>query len=168
MDQFFANLANQVSQFNAAQINAQGQFNAGQANTVERFNAELNNQRDQFNAQNQIAIAQGNAQWRRQIATADTAAVNAANQLNAQAVLGISEQAYENLWQYFADTMEFAWTTADNEADRQKALAIAQMQADNNIDVAKLKGDYESSQAVGGFVTDILKIGLGKGGFLGF
>ena len=40
------------------------------------------------------------------------------------------------------------------------------MQADNNIDVAKLKGDYESSQAVGGFVTDILKIGLGKGGFL--
>ena len=166
VDQFFASLANQVSQFNAAQINAQGQFNAGQANTVERFNAELNNQRDQFNAQNQIAIAQGNAQWRRQIATADTAAVNAANQLNAQAVLGISEQAYENLWQYFADTMEFAWTTADNEADRQARLAVAQMQADNNIDVAKLKGDYESSQAVGGFVTDILKIGLGKGGFL--
>ena len=168
VDQFFANLNNQVSQFNAAQINAQGQFNAGQANTVERFNAELNNQRDQFNAQNQIAIAQANAQWRRQIATADTAAVNAANQINAQAVLGISEQAYENLWQYFADTMEWAWTTADNEADRQSALAVAQMQADSAIDVAKLKGDYESSQAVGGFVTDILKIGLGKGGFLGF
>jgi hypothetical protein len=167
VDQFFASLANQVSQFNAAQINAQGQFNAGQANTIERFNAELNNQRDQFNAQNQIAIAQGNAQWRRQIATADTAAVNAANQLNAQAVLGISEQAYENLWQYFADTMEFAWTTADNEADRQARLAVAQMQADNNIDVAKLKGDYESSQAVGGFVTDILKIGLSPGGFMG-
>ena len=168
VDQFFANLNNQVSQFNAAQINAQGQFNAGQANTVERFNAELNNQRDQFNAQNQIAIAQANAQWRRQIATADTAAINAANQINAQAVLGISEQAYENLWQYFADTMEWAWTTADNEADRQSALAVAQMQADSAIDVAKLKGDYESSQAVGGFVTDILKIGLGKGGFLGF
>lgn len=168
VDQFFASLANQVSQFNAAQINAQGQFNAGQANTVERFNAELNNQRDQFNAQNQLAIAQANAQWRRQIATADTAAVNTANQINAQAVLGISEQAYENLWQYFADTMEWAWTTADNEADRQSSLAIAQMQADSAIDVAKLKGDYESSQAVGGFVTDILKIGLGKGGFLGF
>ena len=167
VDQFFANLNNQVSQFNAAQINAQGQFNAGQANTVERFNAELNNQRDQFNAQNQIAIAQANAQWRRQIATADTAAVNAANQINAQAVLGISEQAYENLWQYFADTMEWAWTTADNEADRQSALAVAQMQADSAIDVAKLKGDYESSQAVGGFVTDILKIGLKPGGFMG-
>mgnify|MGYP005991131711 CR=1 FL=1 len=166
VDQFFANLNNQVSQFNAAQINAQGQFNAGQANTVERFNAELNNQRDQFNAQNQIAIAQANAQWRRQIATADTAAVNAANQINAQAVLGISEQAYENLWQYFADTMEWAWTTADNEADRQSALAVAAINADAQRDVAKFKADYESSNAVGGFVTDILTTGLMPKGFL--
>lgn len=168
VDQFFANLNNQVSQFNAAQINAQGQFNAGQVNTVERFNAELNNQRDQFNAQNQIAIAQANAQWRRQIATADTAAVNAANQINAQAVLGISEQAYENLWQYFADTMEWAWTTADNEADRQAQLAIAQMNADTQKDIAKFKGDYESSQAIGGFVGDVLKMGLESGFKFGF
>lgn len=166
VDQFFASLANQVSQFNAAQINAQGQFNAGQANTVERFNAELNNQRDQFNAQNQLAIAQANAQWRRQIATADTAAVNAANQINAQAVLGISEQAYENLWQYFADTMEWAWTTADNEADRQANLAVASINADAQRDVAKFKADYESSNAVGGFITDILSTGLMPGGFL--
>ena len=166
VDQFFANLSTQVSQFNAAQSNAQGQFNAGQANTVERFNAELNNQRDQFNAQNQIAIAQANAQWRRQIATADTAAVNAANQINAQAVLGISEQAYENLWQYFADTMEWAWTTADNEADRQSALAIASINADAQKDIAKFKADYESSNAVGGFITDILGTGLMPGGFL--
>ena len=67
------------------------QFNAGQVNTVNRFNAELNNQRDQFNAQNQIVIAQFNAQWRRQIATADTAAINRANELNAAAVLDISK-----------------------------------------------------------------------------
>ena len=37
VDQFFANLANNVSQFNT-QANAQNQFNAGQANTVARFN----------------------------------------------------------------------------------------------------------------------------------
>jgi hypothetical protein len=168
VDQFFANLAQQTSQFNAAQVNAQAQFNAGQANTVERFNAELNNQRDTFNAQNQLAIAQANAVWRREIATADTAAINAANQINAAAVLGISETAYENLWQYYADTMEWAWETADNEADRQANLAIAQMQADNNLEVAKFKGDYESSQAVGGFVTDVLKIGLNTGFKFGF
>ena len=102
VDQFFANLSTQTSQFNAAQANAQAQFNAGQANTVERFNAEMNNQRDQFNAQNQLVIAQSNAQWRRQIATA------------AKAVLDISNTAYNNLWQYYADSMEHAWEAADN------------------------------------------------------
>jgi len=30
----------------------------------------------------------------------------------------------------------------------------------------KIKGDYESSAAVGGFVTEVLKLGLGSGGFM--
>ena len=45
-----------------------------------------------FNAQNQQVIAQSNANWRRQIASADTVAVNRANELNAQSILGISNQ----------------------------------------------------------------------------
>ena len=164
VDQFFANLSSQVSQFNASQQNAQNQYNAGQINTVERFNAEMNNQRDQFNAQNQLVIAQSNAQWRRQIATADTAAVNRANELNANAILDISKTAYDNLWTYYADTMEWAWTTADNEAERQKDLAVAQISASAATEAARIKGDYEASAAIGGFVTDVLKIGL-TGGF---
>ena len=166
-DQFFQNLGQQANQFNATQQNSQAQFNAGQANTVQRFNAEMNNQRDQFNAQNQMVIAQANAQWRRQIATADTAAVNRANELNANAVLDISKTAYDNLWNYYSDTMEWAWTTGDNEAERQAKLAVAHINAQAGVDAAKIKGDYESSQAVGGFITDVLKIGLGKGGFFG-
>ncbi len=166
VDEFFANLANQTAQFNATQANAQAQFNAGQANTVNRFNAEMNNQRDQFNAQNQTVIAQSNAQWRRQIATADTAAVNRANEINAAAILNISDTAYNNMWSYYADTMEWAWTTAENEAQRAMQIAVAHINADASKDVQKIKGDYESSAAVGGFVTDILKIGL-TGGFGG-
>jgi hypothetical protein len=86
-DQFFANLATQTSQFNAAQTNAMSQFNAGEANVMERFAAEMMNQRDQFNAQNRLVIDQNNAQWRRQVATADTAAINRANELNATNLL---------------------------------------------------------------------------------
>jgi len=160
VDQFFANLSNQTSQFNATQQNAQSQFNAGQANTVQRFNAELNNQRDQFNANNQMVIAQANAQWRRQIATADTAAVNRANELNANAILDISKTAYDNLWTYYADTMEWAWTTADNEADRQAQLAAARISAEASSEAAKIKGEYEASAAIGGFIGDVLKLGL--------
>ena len=160
VDQFFSNLSSQVSQFNASQSNAQSQFNAGQENTIDRFNAELNNQRDQFNAQNQMVIAQANAQWRRQIATADTAAINRANELNANAVLDMSKTAYDNLWQYYADTMEWAWTSSDNEADRQAQLAAARIASEGAAQAAKIKGDYEASAAIGGFIGDVLKLGL--------
>ena len=156
VDQFFANLSQQTSQFNATQSNAQAQFNAGQVNTVNRFNAELNNQRDQFNAQNQVVIAQSNAQWRRQIATADTAAVNRANELNAAAVLDISKQSYDNLWNYYADTMEWAWTSAENDKDRVVQMALGELSAKTQENLAKLKLDAEESGAIGGFFSDIL------------
>ena len=156
VDQFFANLAQQTAQFNSTQQNAQSQFNAGQANTVNRFNAEMNNQRDQFNAQNQIVIGQSNAQWRRQIATADTAAVNRANEINAAAILDVSKTAYDNLWQYYADTMEWAWTSGENDKDRLTQLSTAELNAKTNMDMQKLKTDAEESGAIGGFFTDVL------------
>jgi predicted acyl esterase len=157
-DQFFQNLGQQANQFNATQQNSQAQFNAGQANTVQRFNAEMNNQRDQFNAQNQMVIAQSNAQWRRQIATADTAAVNRANELNANAVLDISKTAYNNLWNYYSDTMEWAWTSGEGEKERQAKLAVARINAAGETEAAKIKGDYESSKAIGGWVVDLFKM----------
>ena len=157
VDQFFANLSSQTSQFNAAQQNSQAQFNAGQVNTVERFNAEMLNQRDQFNAQNQMVIAQSNAQWRRQIATADTAAVNRANELNANAILDISKTAYNNLWNYYADTMEWAWTSADNAQDRMNQLATAKIAADSSMDIQKLENKSANSAALGGFAMDLFK-----------
>jgi hypothetical protein len=152
VDQFFAGLAAQVGQFNATQMNAQAQFNAGQTNTVERFNAELNNQRDQFNAQNQLAIAQSNAVWRREIATADTAAVNRVNELNANAILDISNVAYSNLWNYYADTMEGAWTSAENVVDRNNALAIAELDASSRKEVASEASSSAAGNALGSLI----------------
>ena len=151
-DQFFSSLSEQTNQFNATQQNAQSQFNAGQVNTVERFNAELNNQRDQFNAQNQMVIAQSNANWRRQIATEATSATNRANEINAQNVLGISNQAYNNLWQHYGDTMEWAWTSAENERSRVVDLAKAQLAADGDADIQGMKNDYKSSAAFGSLI----------------
>ena len=165
-DQFFSNLASQVSQFNSAQSNAQNQFNAGQINTIERFNQEINNQRDQFNAQNQLVIEQANAQWRRQIATADTASTNRANEVNAAAVLDISNTAYSNLWNYYADTMEWAWTSAENNAERIAQMAMAELDAKVRKDLGKLEIDANEDGAIGGFITDVLTSPL-AGTFLG-
>ena len=151
-DQFFSNLNSQTAQFNAAQTNAQEQFNAGQVNTLERFNAELNNQRDQFNAQNQLAISQNNAQWRREIATADTAAVNRVNELNATSILDISKTAYDNLWSYYADTMEWAWTSAESEQNRVADMAIASLNADERLAIAGETSKSAAGTALGGLV----------------
>jgi hypothetical protein len=159
VDQFFASLGTQVAQFNATQANAQSQFNAGQANTVERFNAELNNQRDQFNAQNQLVISQSNAQWRRQIATADTAAINRANELNASALLNISKTAYDNLWQHYGDTMEWAWTSAENELDRIVKITTAEITADAATQGYKLQADAKASSGLGSMIGTILTAG---------
>ena len=156
VDQFFASLGQQTAQFNATQANAQSQFNVGQRNTIERFNAEINNKRDQFNAQNRLIIDQSNAQWRREIATANTAAVNRANELNATALLGLSQSAYNNLWQYYRDNMEWAWTSAENERQRVTNIAIAQLQADSSKDIQSMKEDYTSSSNFGSAVFKFL------------
>ncbi len=169
VDQFFANLSNNVSQYNATQANAQAQYNSGQRNVVERFNAELNNQRDQFNAQNRLVIDQSNAQWRRQVATADTAAINRANELNANALLGISNQAYNNMWQYYGDSMEWAWTSAENERSRVVNLAIEQLRADSKADVQGMMNDYNSSLGFGQLIGTFLTAGKSSviGGLFG-
>lgn len=155
-DQFFANLATTVSQFNAAQSNAMSQFNAQEKNVIERFNKEVENQREQFNAKNRLVIDQSNAVWRREIATSDTAAINRANELNAAAVLGISNTAYNNLWQYYADSMEYAYLSTENERNRVNELAKTKLSKDADASIEGLKNDYASSAAFGQMVTKLL------------
>jgi len=151
-----------VSQFNATQANAQSQYNAGQRNVVERFNAELNNQRDQFNANNRLVIDQNNAQWRRQVSTSNTAAVNRANEINASALLGVSQSAYNNMWQYYGDSMEWAWTSAENERSRVVNLAIEQLRADSKANIQGMVNDYNSSAGFGSLIGSFLTAGSGS------
>ena len=155
VDQFFANLSTQTSQFNASQTNAQNQFNAGQLNAIEQFNAEINNQRDQFNAKNQLVIAQNNAQWRREIATANTAAVNRANEINASAVLEMSRDAYDNLWNYYSDTMEWAWTSAESQLDRYQEMALEQLRQDKALERTNIEQGTSAGNAIGNMIATL-------------
>ena len=170
VDQFFAQLQTQTSQFNAAQANAHAQFNAGEANALAKFNSEMQNQRDQFNAKNRLIIDQNNAQWRRQIATADTTAVNRANELNATALLNMSNSAYNNLWTYYNDVMEMSWESTENERQRVVNMAIAQLNADTQKELSELKADYDSSVGFGSLVGTFLTAGKDSvvGNLLGF
>ncbi len=147
-DQFFANLQTQVSNFNAEQSNAMSRYNAGELNALEQFNTTMKNQREQFNAQNRLVIDQSNAQWRRQVATADTAAINRANELNAKALIDVSTGAYNNLWQGFRDDMEFAWKSSDNAQERAKDITLRKMQDESTVAAAALTADSEEAAAL--------------------
>ena len=151
-DQFFANLRNTTAQFNTSQVNAQEQFNSGEANAMNKFSAEIMNQRDQFNAQNRLIIDQSNAQWRREVATADTVAVNRANELNANSVLEMSNTAYNDLWQYYADSMEWAWTSADNTMERMNQLALSELSAEAQLAVANAQATSAAGSAIGNLI----------------
>ena len=96
-----------------------------------------------------MVIAQSNATWRRQIATADTASVNRANELNASALLDVSKTSYDNLWQYYADSMEWAWTSAENELDRVATLAEAQLTADQQDAASRRQSSSAAGSSVG-------------------
>ena len=165
-DQFFAQLATTVSQFNATQTNALTMFNAEEANDIAQFNAQIGNERDQFNAGNELLIAQSFAQWNRDVATANTAAVNIANQNNAQAILGISEQAYANMFNLYADSMEYAWTSGENERDRINNIALARLRGEIEMSLADFVAEGQALSDIGGFLaTAALGYGQAQGFF---
>lgn len=166
-DQFFANLKTQASQFNTAQANAQNQFNAGETNVQNKFAAEMMNQRDQFNAQNRLVIDQNNANWRRQVATADTTAINRANEINAAAVLGISNSAYNDLWSYYGDSMSYAWNSAENERGRIMDMAKLKLSIDAKSDIADAELDFKTSAGWGNLVANMFTSPIGGDSLLG-
>jgi hypothetical protein len=154
--QFYDGLKVQVNQFNASQSNALSQFNVSQDNAFSQFNASQMNQRDQFNAQNRLIVDQSNAEWRRNIATANTAAQNRANEINAQNALAVSMAEYNNQWQAYRDNMQFAFTAGENDLDRENRLAIATLQKEGMIEAAKAQRTAGAYQAAGAVTAAIL------------
>jgi hypothetical protein len=149
VDQFNNTLSTQVTQFNATQMNAIAQFNTDQANALSKFNAEVQNQRDTFNATQRLVIDQSNAQWQREVATANTAATNAANTLNAQLSQNMTLAEYNNETQLYRDSVSFAWQSGQNDADRANKIAVAETNAAGGVAAvnAKTEGDLFSTAA---------------------
>jgi hypothetical protein len=165
-DQFFANLTTQVGQFNSTQTNAMSQFNTQQMNAVSQFNAEVQNQRDSFNAQNRLVIDQSNAQWRREISTANTAAINRANEFNATKAMEVTMVEYNNMWQQFRDEIEYSWKSAESAADRVNKIAIGEIGANAQILAATMAKDARITETIGNSAATILS-GTTGGKFLG-
>ena len=67
-------------------------------------------------------------------------------------MLDVSKQAYDNLWTYYADSMEWAWKSAESELERMSNLAVAQLSASAQADAQKAAGKSAAGSALGGLI----------------
>ena len=159
-EQFMAQLATQIQQYNSSANSAREQFNATEANRraaieagnelqaaqlqaqlaidVEKFNEQQDFQRDQWNAANAQAVEQSNVQWRRQANTANTAALNAANQQNVQIAYNLTSQQQTQLWQQLRDEANYIRQAYENDQQRRAQMIAT---AIGNESVFKKKED---------------------------
>jgi len=157
VNQFYDNLTTQIATFNVEQKNAQERFNTQQLNAVEEFNANQINSMNKFNAQNSLAVSQSNAEWRRQIATSDTAMQNQVNMFNATSALNVSVKEYENEWQNRRDQMAYAWQTADNEADRYAKLATQIISGEQDLKASKYTQKKQNEANAANLIYDVFR-----------
>ena len=154
VDEFFAQLGASVAQQNANRVASMKEFNVDQTNAHSRFNASLVDNREKFNSTMQAQINQSNAAWRRQINTVNTATQNEANRQNALNVLGINQNALNNLWQQYRD--EAGWLFTSGMTDRQYAHEIAKM----NLNAAQQRALYnlqvkgDAVESIGSIIVD--------------
>jgi len=159
-EQFFASMKSQISQFNSAQSNAMSQFNAGEANAIQKFNSELQNQREVFNAQMYAQIAQGNAKWRQDTTTINTAAANQSNFQFAKDVNGLTNKALDQLWQRERDLMSYAFTMSESSKERTLAILLG----DKKLEQVRMELDKADDDAWTEAIFTIAGNLLGFGG----
>jgi hypothetical protein len=157
-----ADRLNAMEQFNKAETNKSAQFNTSQDNAIKQFRDKQEVENNQFLATNQVAIQKNNAEWRRSINTANTAAANAANQLNAQNRFNLSTQAQANLWQRANDIFDHANTVAENARDRAFQVVLFSLSRDAQLEDLESAARADTLAALGTLATDFITSGTGQ------
>lgn len=155
-EQFATEMQVSVDQFSAEQINAMSQFNAEQMTNVSKFNATMKDQREQFQVANQVAIDASNVQWRRDVNTANTSAINAAIQQDVQNLLGIQQSALNNIWDHYDTILDMAFKSEESALDRAVNVAISTISASVQAEIQKSKENTDLISDIFDSATSIL------------
>ena len=124
VDMFFSELGASIEQSNINRKFAIEQSNISQKTAVDEFNAQMLASRDQFNAKMSMQIDQSNAVWRRNINTANTALQNEQNRINVSTLLGIQQNALNNIWQTYRDQASWNMRVSESAKDRAHTAAM--------------------------------------------
>ena len=101
-------------------------------------------------------IDQSNVTWRRQVNTANTASINAANQTDAQNLLNISNFALSALWQQWRDEASWVNTASENARDRAHNVAMAALERETEIALLNESSKDALNQMIGSIGFDII------------
>ena len=178
-DQFFSNLNTSVRTANAQRTDAMNQYSVAETNkisaqnaqnqlavdesdaqreaAINQFNSQLQDQRQRFNVENQRVIDQSNVLWRRQVNTANTAAINAANQTDAQNLLQISNFALSSLWQQWRDEASWVNTASENNKNRQHNIAMAALDRETTMALYDEESKAKFNTFLGSIGLDIFE-----------
>ena len=144
VNQFYETLGTTVEQNNVNRLAAQEQFNVDETNAMNQFNTSVNDLRDRTYEHSQQNINQSNALWRRTINTANTAVQNDTQRANAQALLGISLDSQNRMWQQYRDEANFLMNVSENNSARahNAAMLSTQMNATINAYNESVKASF--------------------------
>ena len=144
VNQFYDTLGTTVEQNNVNRLAAQEQFNVDETNAMNQFNTSVNDLRDRTYENSQQVINQSNAVWRRTLNTANTAAINDAQRSNAQALLGVSLDSQNRMWQQYRDEANFLMNVSENNSARahNAAMLSTQMNATINAYNESVKANF--------------------------
>lgn len=134
MMKFYDTINSQLQQFNAAQLNEMSKFNTGETNDMNQFNSTLSNMRDQFYREMAYNVDLSNAEWRRDIVTTETQMAFEAAAFDAKNMVNVSQEALNQIWDRSDALLDYIWKSAENQMDRNSALAIAKLQAKTSRD----------------------------------
>jgi hypothetical protein len=156
MGQFNRNVESQLAAVSANNQKDLEVAKANLTNDVNKFNASMADAREKFNASNQLVIEQSNVQWRRMINTNNTAAQNAANQLNVQNQFNMSQWALAAVWQQARDEASWANTAAENEKQRAHNIAVAAIGRDAALTAMSVEQRNNVYSAIGTWAAGAL------------
>ena len=163
VNQFYDQLGATVEQANAARDLAIQKFNSEETTSIEEFNTNLDNVREQFNVAMRNQIDQSNTVWRREINTANTTNQNRANQINAGILLGLTQQAQNQLWQKYRDEAHQLYTSLENETQRNHQIVLSAMENQFNTDMfdrtVEFKKQVQAGAASQSLLTSAINIG---------
>jgi len=108
-------------------------------------------------------IDQSNIVWRREINTANTVNENRANQTNAAIMLGLTQQAQNQLWQKYRDEAHQLYTSLENETQRNHQIVLSAMENQFNTDMFDRTVEFKKQVQAGAASQSLLTSAIGIG-----